>query len=62
MTRFLKDKVSSVFSDLHEEILKPKKSHTNRITQIVSFKTALKSRIKKILMQKVVTTSQFTRS
>ena len=62
MTRFLKDKVSSVFSDLHEGILKPNKSHTNRITQIVPCKTALKSRVKQILMQEVVTTSQFIRS
>ena len=31
MIRFLKDRMSSIPSDLHEEILKPNKSHTSRI-------------------------------
>ena len=42
MIQFLKDRMSSVSSDLYEEILKPNKSHTNRIIQIVSRKTALR--------------------
>ena len=41
MIRFLKDRMSSISSDLYEEILKPNKSHTNRIIQIVPCKTAL---------------------
>ena len=35
--------MSSISSDLYEEILKPSKSHTNRIIQIVPFKTAFNS-------------------
>ena len=41
LIRFLKDWMSSTSSDLYEEILKPNKSHTNHIIQIVPFKTAL---------------------
>ena len=41
MIGFLKDWMSSISSDLYEEILKPSKSHTNRIIQIVPCKTAL---------------------
>ena len=41
MIRFLKDRMSSISSDLYEEILKPIKSHTNRIIEIVPCKTAL---------------------
>ena len=33
--------MSSISSDLYEEILKPNKSHTNRIIQTVPCKTAL---------------------
>ena len=40
MIRFLKDSMSSISSDLYEGILKPNKSHTNRIIQIVLCKTA----------------------
>ena len=42
MIRFLKDSMSSISSDMYEEILKPNKSHTNRIIQIVPCKTALR--------------------
>ena len=42
MTKFLKDRMSSISSDLYEEILKPNKSHTNRIMQIVQCKNTLK--------------------
>ena len=42
MIQFLKDRMSSISSDLYEEILKPNKIHTNRITQIVPCKTALR--------------------
>ena len=42
MIRFLKDRMSSISSDLYEEILKPNKSHTNRIIQIAPCKTALR--------------------
>ena len=35
MTVPLKDSMSSISSDLYEEILKPNKSHINRIIQIV---------------------------
>ena len=34
MIRFLKDRMSSISTDLYEEILEPNKSHTNRIIQI----------------------------
>ena len=34
--------MSSISSDLYEETLKPNESHTNRIIQIVSCKTALR--------------------
>ena len=40
MIRFLKDKMSSFFSDLYEDILKPNKIHTNRIIQFVLCKNA----------------------
>ena len=40
MIRFLKDRMNSISSDLYEEIVKPAKSHTNRIIQIVPCKTA----------------------
>ena len=38
--RFLKDRMSSISSDLHEEILKLNKSYVNRIIEIVPCKTA----------------------
>ena len=41
MRRFSKDGMSSISSDLYEETLKPNKSHTNRIIQMVPCKTAL---------------------
>ena len=41
MIRFLKDRMSSISSDLYEEILKSSKSHTSRIIQIVPCKTTL---------------------
>ena len=41
MIRFSKERMSSISSDLSEEILKPNKSHTNRIIQIVPCKTVL---------------------
>ena len=40
MIRFLKDRMSSIFSDFYEEILKLNKSHTNCIIQINLCKTA----------------------
>ena len=41
MIQFLKDRISSVSSDLYENILKTNKSHTYRIIQIVPCKTDL---------------------
>ena len=41
MIQFLKDRMSSIFSDLYKEILKPNKSHTNHIIQIVPCKGGL---------------------
>ena len=41
MIQSLKDKMSSISSDLYEEILKPNKIHTNCIMRIVPCKTAL---------------------
>ena len=41
MIRFLKDRMSSISSDLYEEILKLNKSHANRIIQIVPCNTVL---------------------
>ena len=89
MIRFLKERMNFISLELYEEILKPNKSYTNRIIQIVPCKTAFtgnnlydsfgfkissykseevelilsfKNCIIQILMQKVVTISQFTRS
>ena len=39
MKRFLKDRMSSIFPDLYEEILKSNKIRTNRIIQIVPCNT-----------------------
>ena len=39
--QFLRDWMSSITSDLYEEILKLNKSHANNIIQIVLCKTAL---------------------
>ena len=41
MIRSLKDRMSSISSDLHEVTLKPNKSHTNHIIQIVQCKTVV---------------------
>ena len=41
MIQFLKDQMSSIPSDLYEEILKLNKSHANCIIQIIPCKTAL---------------------
>ena len=41
MIQFLKDQMSSIPSDLYEEILKLNKSHANCIIQIIPRKTAL---------------------
>ena len=41
MIRFLKDRMSSITSDLYHDILKLNKSHTYCITQLVLCKTAL---------------------
>ena len=41
MIRFLKDRMSSITSDLYEEISKSNKSHTNHIIQIVLCKSPL---------------------
>ena len=40
MIRFLKDKMSSISSDLYADILKPNKIHANGIIQIIPCKTA----------------------
>ena len=53
MIRFLKDRMSSISSDLYEEILKPNKSHTNCIIQIVPCKTALIAFLIKINNEKL---------
>ena len=42
MIQFLKDRMSSISSDLYEEILKPNNSHTNWIIQIILCKTTFK--------------------
>ena len=41
MIQFLKDRMSSVSSDLYEKILKPNKSNTNHIIKTVPCKAAL---------------------
>ena len=46
MIRFLKERMSSISSDLHEKILKLNKSHTNRIIQIVPCKTTFRHKVK----------------
>ena len=40
MVRFLKDKMNPISLDLYGKILKPNKSYTNHIIQIVSCTTA----------------------
>ena len=52
MIQFLKDQMSSITSDLHEEILKANKSHKNCIIQIVSCKTEIQKR--KICIEKFI--------
>ena len=52
MIWFLKDQMSSISSDLYEEILKPNKSHTNYITEIVPCKTTL-VQLKKDLYRRI---------
>ena len=42
MIQFLKDRMSSISSDLYKEILKLNRSHTNHIIQIVPCKGGLK--------------------
>ena len=58
MIRFLKDWVSSTSPDLYEEILKPIKSHTNHITQIVPCKTAL-IQLEKDVYRRIYKTKRF---
>ena len=41
MIQYLKGQISYITSHLYEDILKPNKSHTNCIIQIVLSKTAL---------------------
>ena len=41
MIQFLKDRMSSISSDLKEDVLKLNKSHTNRTIQIAPCKTSL---------------------
>ena len=41
MIGFLRDRMSSVTSDMYEEILKPNKSHKNCVIEIFPCKTAL---------------------
>ena len=43
MIQFLKDRMSSISSDLYEETLKPNKSNTNHIIQIIMCKTAFRN-------------------
>ena len=43
MIGFLKDRISSISSDLYEEVLKPSKIHKNRIIQIIPCKTTFRS-------------------
>ena len=56
MIQFLKDWMSSVSPN--EEILKPNKSHTNRIIQIVLCKTAL---IQLDLYRRIYKTERFVK-
>ena len=53
MIQFLKDTMSSISSDLYEAILKPNKSHTNRIIHIVRCKTAFNPAISQFKNLKV---------
>ena len=59
--QFSKDQMSSISSDLHEEILKPNKSHTNLIIQIVPCKTAL-IQLEKDLYRRVYKKERFVKT
>ena len=61
VTRFLKDRMSSISSDLYEEILKPNKSITNHITQIVPCKTAL-IQLEKDLYRRIYKRERFVKT
>ena len=61
MIRFLKDQMSSITSDLYQEILKLNKSHTNCITQIVLCKTAL-IQLEKDLYRRIYKRERFVKT
>ena len=61
MIRFLKERMSSISSDLYEEILKPNKSHTNRIIKIVPCKTAL-IQLEKDLYRRIYKRERFVKT
>ena len=56
MIPFLKDRMSYISSDLYEEILKPNKSHTSHVIQIVPCKTPL-IQLEKDLCRRICKTS-----
>ena len=60
MIRFIKDRMSSISSDLYEEILKLNKSHRNSIIQIVPCKTPFRRLIilKNVYVIKVLECSE----
>ena len=53
--------MSSITSDLYEEILKPNQSHTNRIIQIVPCKTAL-TQLEKDLYRTIYKRERFVKT
>ena len=61
MIQFLKDRMSSITSDLYQEILKLNKSHTNFITQIVLCKTAL-IQLEKDLYRRIYKRERFVKT
>ena len=61
MISFLQDQMSSISSDLYEEILKPNKSHINSIIQIVLCKTTLIQLVKD-LYKKIYERERFVKT
>ena len=59
--QFLKYWMSSIFSDLYEDIFKPNKSHKNCITQIVLHKTIL-IQLEKDLCRRIYKRERFVKT
>ena len=61
MIQFLKDQMSSISSDLYEEILKLNKSHSNHMVHIAPCKTAL-IQLEKDLYRRIYKRERFVKT